>query len=314
MKPVRIGYLSTAYHTSFILMGSDWIRKRMNTEAEWRLFPTGPEMIKAFARNELDIGYIGLPPAMIGISKGLSIRCIAGGHMEGTIFTATKDFKTLDELGNVKETLMQFRGKTVGTPTRGSIHDVIIRSLLENCHLQEDVTVRNFNWADQILEAMEDNEVDCGVGTPPLAVLAHHLLNAKLILPPRLMWPHNPSYGIVATIEMIQHSPKLLESFLLLHEDACNLIRTKPAEAAEMTAKTLGMVDRDFVLEVYSVSPKYCASLSKEYVNSALAFVPFLEKMGYIPSSIKAENVFHTEFVKSIHSQPPHYEDSGMLG
>lgn len=314
MKNVRIGYLSTAYHTSFILMGTDSIRKRMNTQTEWKLFPTGPEMIKAFMRDELDIGYIGLPPAMVGISKGLTIRCVAGGHMEGTILTANKDFKTFDELGNIQETLTQFRGKTIGTPTRGSIHDVIIRSLLENYHLQDNVTVKNFNWADQILEAMEDNEVDCGVGTPPLAVLAHHLLSAKLILPPRLMWPHNPSYGIVATMKMIQHSPQSLENFLLLHEEASNMIRTKPAEAAQVTAKTLGVVDRDFVLEVYSVSPKYCASLSMEYMNSALAFVPFLEKMRYISSPIKAENVFHTEFVKRIHPQPPHYEDAGNLG
>lgn len=314
MKQVKIGYLSTAYHTSFILMGTNWIRKRMNVEADWRLFPTGPEMIKAFTRGELDIGYIGLPPAMIGISKGLPIRCIAGGHMEGTVFAAKKDFKTFEELGSVEETLSQFVGKTVGTPTRGSIHDVIIRNLLEKSHLQYNVAVRNFSWADQILEAMEDSEVDGGVGTPPLAVLAQRLLGARLILPPSLMWPHNPSYGIVATMDVIRSSPESAESFLRLHEEACNLIRTSPKEAAEVTAKTLGMVDKDFILEVYAVSPKYCASLSKEYVDSALAFVPFLKKMGYISSPIKADSVFHTDFIERIHTERPHYEDAGMLG
>jgi NitT/TauT family transport system substrate-binding protein len=313
VKTIRIGYLSTLYHTSFILMGTGWIAKRMKIKAEWRLYPTGPEMIKAFANGELDIGYVGLPPAMIGIDEGISINCLAGGHMEGTVFTAKKGFKALKELRSEKVTLSQFRGKTIGTPTKGSIHDVIIRSLLHEYRLQRDTTIRNFQWADQIIEAMQDSTVDGGVGTPPLAVLASHLLGAKIILPPHKMWPHNPSYGIVATIDMISDSPHALESFLKLHEEACNLIRWRPQEAAEIAARTLVMVNKDFVLEVYRVSPKYCASLSKEYIDSTLAFVPFLKKAEYISSSLNADDIFNTDFIEEIHSEKPHYDEPGML-
>jgi NitT/TauT family transport system substrate-binding protein len=313
VKEVRIGYLSTAYHTSFILMGTSWVEERLDARIEWKLFPTGPEMIKAFTKTELEIGYIGLPPAMIGIDKGLSIKCVAGGHMEGTVFTAKKEFKTLKELGSLEKTLSQFKGKTIGTPTKGSIHDVIIRNLLGKSQLQEDVMIRNFSWADQILEAMEDNEVDGGVGTPPLAVLASRLLGAKLILPPYVMWPHNPSYGIVATIDMIRSIPRSLEDFLTLHEEASNLIRTRPEEAAVIAAKTLGMVDKDFILKVYAVSPKYCASLSKEYVMSTLSFVPFLQNAGYISNPLNAGSVFHADFIEKIHPGKPHYDDAGIL-
>ena len=312
MKKVRIGHLSTSYHTSFILMGPDWIEKRMSIEAEWRLFPTGPEMTKAFAENELDIGYIGLPPAMIGIDKRIPIKCVAGGHMEGTVLTAKKGFKTLKELGSTKETLGQFKGKAIGTPSKGSIHDVIIRNILGRFGLLRDIIIRNFEWADQILEAMEDSEVDGGVGTPPLAVLASRLFGAKVILPPPTMWPHNPSYGIVATTEMIRSFHHTLEDFLRLHEEACNLIRRYPQEAAEIAAKNLGMVDKDFVLEVYGISRKYCASLSKEYIDSTLAFVPFLQKAGYISKSLDTDDIFHTDFIQKIHPEKPHYDDLGM--
>jgi len=313
MKGVRIGYLSTTYHTSFILIGTEWIEKRMGTSAEWRLFPTGPEMMKAFAKGELDVGYIGLPPAIIGIDKGFPVKCVAGGHMEGTIFTAKKDFKALKELGSVEATLSQFKGKTIGTPTKGSIHDVIIRNLIDKSGLKDEITVRNFAWADQILQAMEDGEVDVGVGTPPLAVLASRLLNAKIIMPPHVMWPHNPSYGIVAIIEMMKTASQTLEGFLKLHEEACNLIRTRPQEAAGIAAKTIGMVEKDFVLEVYAVSPKYCASLPKEYVNSTLAFVPFLLRTGYISSSLSEGDIFDAGIVERIHLEKPHYEDPGVL-
>jgi NitT/TauT family transport system substrate-binding protein len=87
----------------------------------------------------------------------------------------------------------------------------------------------------------------------------------------------------------------------------------QPRQAAEIAAKTLGTVERDFVLEVYSVSPKYCASLSKEYVDSTLAFVPFLQKTEYIKSSLGKDNIFYTKLIERIHPEKPHYNDRGFL-
>lgn len=311
---LRIGHLTTVYHTAFVLMGTEWIRERIGINADWRLFPTGPDMVKAFFRGELDLGYLGLPPAMIGIGKGLEIRCVAGGHVEGTVLVAKENFQTLSELGTLKKVLSQFKGKAIGTPSKGSIHDVIIRWLINKAKLQKNVIVKNFEWADFILEAMEDDVVDCGCGTPSLAVLAFRFLNAKLVLPPSVVWPHNPSYGIVATVEMIEKYPKVLESVLRLHEEACNLIRRKPHEAAEAAAKAIGIVDRDFVIEVFRVSPKYCASLSDEYVKSTLAFVPVLQKMGYISKPLGKTDIFQTDIIKRIHKEKPHYDDPCMLG
>jgi NitT/TauT family transport system substrate-binding protein len=316
VEKIRIAHLTTSYHTAFILMGSGCVEESMGQDVEWRLFPTGPEMIKAFIRGEVDIGYIGLPPAMIGISKGLQVKCVAGGHMEGTILTAKKGFNTLSEIGDVGKTLSQFRGKTIGVPTKGSIHDVIIRWMIEENGLQEDVQVKNFDWADFILDAMEEGVVEGGAGTPPLAVLASKFLSAKTILPPHKMWPHNPSYGIVSTVEMLEHHPDTLGIFLQMHEEACNLIREQPKRAAEMAAKAIGiggMVDEKFILDVYRISPKYCASLSRDYVESTLAFVPVLQKMGYISKPLSREDVFYPEIVEGIHEEGPHYENLAML-
>jgi NitT/TauT family transport system substrate-binding protein len=310
---IRIGHLSTAYHTAFILMGGDWVRKKMGVEADWRLFPTGPEMIKAFTRKELDIGYIGLPPAMIGIDKGLKIKCVAGGHVEGTVFTGAKNFKTLRELGTVDKVLNQFNGRTIGTTTRGSIHDVIIRRLIGDAGLQEKVNVSNFEWADFILEAMEQKEVDGGCGTPPLAVLAAKFLDGRIVLPPSVMWPNSPSYGIVATQETIKNSNDMLKGFLTLHEEACNLARENPQEAAKMATKAIGIIDKNFLLDTLKVSPKYCASLPKEYVESSLSFVPVLRQMGYISKPLEKTEVFQTDIIERIHKEKPHYSDPGKL-
>jgi len=58
---MRIGYLSTLYHTSFILKNrpSDYLE---NYPLHWTLYSTGPAIMEVFRRGEIDMGYIGLPP------------------------------------------------------------------------------------------------------------------------------------------------------------------------------------------------------------------------------------------------------------
>jgi NitT/TauT family transport system substrate-binding protein len=313
MKDLRIGHLSTAYHTAFILMGGNWVQQKMKVNPEWMLFPTGPAMVQAFQKGDLDIGYIGLPPAMIGMEKGLDIKCVGGGHVEGTVVTALPDFQTIKELGSVKATLDQFEGRKIGTPTRGSIHDVIIRKLVADAGLENTITIQNFTWADFILEAMEDEEVAGGCGTPPLAVLANRYLNASLVLPPSSLWPYNPSYGIVATKTMIIEHPELIEGFLKIHEDACNLMREKPSQAAKLAVKEIAIVKRDFLEQVFKVSPKYCASLPAEYIDSTLAFVPVLQEMGYIERKLSENEVFDTSLIERVHLETHHYNDPAKL-
>ena len=96
IEEVRIGYLTTLYHTSNILRGSGQL-KELGIKPSWKLFPNGPAMLEAFEREEIDLGYMGLPPAMIGIARGLKIKCVAGGHVEGTVLIGGQSFQVKGE-------------------------------------------------------------------------------------------------------------------------------------------------------------------------------------------------------------------------
>ncbi|HMF29892.1 MAG TPA: ABC transporter substrate-binding protein [Candidatus Lokiarchaeia archaeon] len=315
MVTLRIAHLTTAYHTSFILMGmgSGWLSRKLGVDIEWKLYPTGPAMVKAFAAGEIDLGYIGLPPAMMGITQGLPLKCVAGGHVEGTVIIGTEDFQPLEKLGSLDDTLRQFEGKAIGTPTRGSIHDVMLRQLLRKYKLEDQVEVRNFEWADLILDAIEKDIVQGGCGTPPLAVLGRQYAQTQIVVPPSAIWPYSPSYGIVTTEDVLETSRPFIEEFLRVHEDACNLIRLEPEKAADFAAKAIGLVQRDFLLEVYRVSPRYCASLPPEYIESTMKFVPVLKALNYILGNVTADQVFRLDLLENIHPDPPHYDDPALL-
>ncbi len=276
-------------------------------KASWKLFPNGPAMVDALDMGEIDLCYLGLPPAMMGIARGLKIKCVAGGHVEGTVLIGGSG---IQPRRTAKDALTQFKGKAIGTPRRGSIHDVILRKLIADSGLTNEISVENFDWADFILDAMIDGDVDGGCGTPPLAVLAKRQLGARIILEPSETWPFNPSYGIVATETLIHESPSVLEAFLKVHEDACRLLRERPNEAARLVHSVMKIIEEDFALEVFRISPKYCASLPGRYIDSAMAFIPVLQEMGYISRDLRKEDVFDTKFIEKIHPESHHYDNA----
>jgi NitT/TauT family transport system substrate-binding protein len=300
---ITIGHLSTIYHTSFILMGTDWLAKA-GIHAEWKLFASGPDIVKAFESKDIDIGYIGLPPAIIGIDRGAPIICVAGGHVEGTVMIAQKKYRTLDDLKDFNAVLSQFKGKNIGSPPRGSIHDVIINNAIKEAKL--DIAVKNFAWTDFVLEALVDGDIDAAVGTPSLAVAASRACGAKIVIPPKALWPDNPSYGIVIRKEMMQKADLILK-FIKIHEKASNFIRTNPEKAASIVSGLTGIVDEDFVREAYRISPKYCAALSREFVDSTMAFVPVLWSLKYISRNFSIGEIFERRFIDEVHIEPPHY-------
>lgn len=307
-RVLRIGHLSTFYHTSFILMGTGRAEEKLSTKVKWTMFGGGPAIVEAFSRGEIDLGYVGLPPVMIGIGRGVPIVCVGGGHVEGTVMIGPPGAEALDETGGTAASVLeQFRGGIIGCPPAGSIHDIIIRDLINNNGLGDSIRVRNFAWADAIPDALADNEVDAAIGTPPLYVAAYRACKARIIIPPDRLWPWNPSYGIIVSRELLQHDSGLVEGFLRIHEDASNLIRKDPKKAAQIVEDLVKVVDGDFIRQTYSISPKYCASLPREYKDATIAFAPVLKKLGYIDRQLSEPEIFESSLIEKVHTSQHHY-------
>lgn len=304
---LRIGHLSTFYHTAVLLMARGDSDARLGAEIEWRLMGTGPAIMQLFQEGELDLAYVGLPPAIIGIDQGINVVCVAGGHMEGTMMAGKAHWKAFPEAPDLGSVLAQFRGRKIGVPGKGSIHDVILKNCLERCGLEREIEIKNYAWSDLVTEAVVNDEVSAAVGTPALASAIRRFANGRILYPPSKLWPENPSYGIVVQRDFLAREQKMVEGFLGLHEEAEAWIRSRPREAARMIADYTGIVDRDFVLDALSISPKYCAQLTDGYIASTMKFVPVLRKLGYIKSDVGQERIFSRELIDRIHPGKDHY-------
>ncbi len=288
---MRIGYLSTLYHTSHIL------RIGKVVSAEWRVFGTGMEIISAFESNKIDLAYIGLTPAIVGIQRGLDIVCIAGGHVEGTVIAGRVEKRDFPE---------NLNGKVVGVPAKGSIHDVILRGFAENVNFE----IRNYPWAEMILDDFIDRRVDVICGTPNLAVLAKKY-EAEILSKPSEVWPWNPSYGIVVRRDFIDKNQEKLRDFLIKHEWGTNILR----ESMEFSARILSEYLRHelnpvTVKEILNMSPKYCASLPERYIESTMKLAELMVHLEYIENAPKSDEIFYLDLISDIHPQKEHYSIS----
>jgi NitT/TauT family transport system substrate-binding protein len=304
---IRIGHLSTFYHTAVLLMAQGTIDERLGAEIEWKLMGTGPAIMKAFQSGELDLAYIGLPPAIIGISQGIKVVCVAGGHVEGTVMAGKARWKAFPEAPDLGTVLEQFRGRKIGVPGKGSIHDVILKDGIEHQGLTREIEVVNFPWADLVTEAVVKDEVAAAIGTPALAIAINRFANGKVLYPSSKIWPNNPSYGIVADSGFLERERERVEKFLLLHEEATAFIRKEPAKAARVIADFVSVVDEDFVLDTLGVSPKYCAKLTEGYIAATMKFMPVLKQLGYMQTEVAQERIFFRDLIDKIHPGPDHY-------
>ncbi len=309
-KELNIGHLSTAYHTNWILIGNKDLEKDLKLKVNWSLFGTGPLMIDAFKKGELDIGYMGLPPAIIGIDNKVPIKCVAGGHVEGTIMIGKKAHKTISELNeDIYETLKQFKGCTIGTPSVGSIHDAILNFYLEQHNLKDEIKVKNYKQAEFIAVDMEKGILEGGVGTPALAVFAETILDSHLIIPAKYLIANNPSYGIFFHENLIENYPDLVLNFLRHHKKASYMLRESQDKAAEIISRTFAILNnnKQYAKAVLEISPKYCIALPEGYIKSTEGFVNTMFKLGYIKEKLTSDKIFNFKFVKELHPEDHHY-------
>jgi NitT/TauT family transport system substrate-binding protein len=289
-------------------MGNKDLANDFNLEIRWKLFGTGPAMIKAFQNKKLDIGYMGLPPAIIGIEKGAPIKCVAGGHVEGTIMVASKAYKTMAYFNNdLSEAFSQFKGHTIGVPSKGSIHDVILNFYLKKYNLLDDVEVKHYKQAEFIATDMQKGILEGGVGTPALAVFASTIFDSQLIIPPEVLWKNNPSYGIFFHEDIIEKEPEIVLKFLKHNKIASLMLRESPTRAAEIISTTFEILTQNYVSAVLEISPKYCIALSEGYVKSTMEFVRTLKDLGYIKKYLRSSDIFDFKFIEEVHPESEHY-------
>lgn len=307
---LKVGYLPSMCQAIYVLKQYKTLERELGVDVvEYKRYESGPLITQAFAQGDADIGFMGIPPVMIGIDKGVPIKVIASTHSEGSSLIAkSKGYKNLTQLGSIQAVLKQFDGKSIGAPGKGSIQDVIIRTELKKAEL--NVTVKNIPIASTLPALLNEGQIEAYVVWPPFEMEGVLKGYGDVVIPSDKLWPYNPCCALVVTEKFEKEHPDTVQKLVELHNYASLFIMSHPEELANAANAELG-INNETALASIEFSPKYCSLPDDRYINSTMDFVNALKDLGYTTNNLTEDQIFDLKYIKKAHPGP--YDEPGTV-
>ncbi len=301
-RKVNIGYHPAMCLAAIYVAKDKNLFNRSGIEAKIIEFQGGPPMIPAFQNKEIDIGFLGGPPAISAIDKGIDVSIYGFAHMEGSAIIVRKD--------SPYETVKDLKGKLIAVPVFGSIQDVLTRMTLKMNGLEpvRDVKLMEageLGGVGQLPTLLKRGDVDAYVAWPPFNEIPLVEGFGRPLLRPEEMVPHNPCCVIAARNEFVEKNPALFEKIMKITRDASIFSLAYPDETAKSISNVVGY-DVNVAKHSLQFAGNYCVLPSAEAVKTTMNILKDMKAMGYIKSNLTQEQVFNMKYVKQIHPEPSH--------
>lgn len=253
-KVVRFGYLLSDHHAAFFVAKEKELYENQGIKVEEKVFPYGVPLIEALSTGNIDVGYVGIPPAIIGRANNNPVTVIAAVQNEGSGIAISKELynKGVDSVRELK-------GKKIAHPGIGSIQYVMLLKELEKIGLTKNDVNLKIVAPPEMQMALENREIDAFIIWQPWLSKAKNEGAVEIIKTSSEMWPNHPCCVMVANEEFIENNKDLMKKLVNVHKTATSFININQKETVKIVAKNLGL-DESTVQESmagmeYSVDP-----------------------------------------------------------
>ncbi|MFQ6137076.1 MAG: ABC transporter substrate-binding protein [Candidatus Hydrothermarchaeales archaeon] len=307
--PAQKGYPETVkigYHPAMCLAGIYIAKdhdmfKRAGIDAKIIEYQAGPPMIPAFQGGEIDIGFLGGPPAISAMDKGVDVSIIGAAHTEGSAIIVRRDssFKKVEDL---EDTI-------IAVPMYGSIQDVLTRMVLKEHGLDSsDVRLMEageLGGVSQLPTLLRRGDIDAYVAWPPFNEIPLVEGHGRALLKPSEMIPYNPCCVIAARNDFTAEHPGLTKEILRITDDASTFTMAYPKEAARSINNVVGY---DVNVAEYSLNFAgwYCALPTEESIQTTMNILRNMKELGYIKRDLTRDRVYNLEYIYEVHTESVH--------
>jgi NitT/TauT family transport system substrate-binding protein len=250
---VRIGYLLGDLHQLpfFVAQEKGFFAEEGLSVEVVGPFEAGPAEMDALAANQIDMGYVGVAPAVMAAARKIPLSIVSGVNLEGSGLVTGMDINSVAEL----------KSKRIATPAPGSIQYVMFGMLLAG---------NNLGYND-----VELFPVVGGYG--------------KLLVDSKDIWPGHPCCVIVTGGDFGRSHDGTVASVIRAHRKAIDFIAANPAEAKAIAAKWTRLDPA--VIDNAFQRVKYTYSLNKDDIKRFVGEIISLGEKGAIKPIITANDV-----------------------
>ncbi|BDH79545.1 MAG TPA: ABC transporter substrate-binding protein [Methanothermobacter sp.] len=286
-RVIRVGHLKDDHHSALFIAQAKEMYEKEGLKVETIEFNAGPDLVKAAATGQIDIGYCGTPPAVTGIAKGVPIKIVAAVNQEGSgiVVGENTGIQKIEDL----------KGKTIAIPMKGSIQDVLLQMALKEHGINpEDVNIIEMQ-VPLMPKALEAGRIDGFIAWEPYVSMAEQKGYGHAIAYSRDIWKDHPCCVVIATDQFIKEHPDQLRKFLKIHVEATEYLNSHKDESASIVAKTLG-TDPEVEKRAFQ-NMKFLAVPTGSFIDNVLKFVEIEKQLGYIKKDLKRDDIFNLEYL-----------------
>jgi len=231
---VRVGYLTGDLHQLARVVASDeqinggeslFSENGLNISTSQPAgYANGGYVMDAFAANEIDIGFLGAPPAILkSLNLGTDIVIVSMVNSEGSAVVVKDGITNFTDL----------KGKTVATPGISSIQHLLFLELAEengmNVKLEGTSGDQNTVYYVQIAPkdmgaALDSDQVDAAVAWEPYASQMILAGSGNLLIWSGQEWSDHPCCVIAVSRSFAETNPDTVEMFLKAFIEANEMI------------------------------------------------------------------------------------------
>lgn len=282
---VKIGYIPTDHEAALFVADAKGYYKEKDISTDLIKYNNGAELMEAMSKGEIDVGYVGVAPALSAISKGANAKIISSVQQEGSgiIVSDNSDIKEAKDL----------EGKKIASLGDGTIQNVLLSYYLQKNNISQDkVTIENMK-ATEMYDSLKDGKVDAIVTYQPYLTMAKNEGYTVLEDSSELL-PNHPCCVIVASDDFTQNHADEAKAVLEVHKEATNYIndnlKNNPNEIVSAIPSDV-IVNESLEADSLGSFP-FTSGLSSNFKNDVKTFEEFESSMGIISSEIPDDKLF----------------------
>lgn len=286
---INVAYLPTDHSAALLVAKYNKTYEKNGLNVETVPISTGSNIVDAVASGDVDVGYVGITPVMQGISKGIPIKVIGSVNMVGSgIVVQPNSTITSPE---------DLRNKKIASPGVSSIQQVLLVYELQKYNItQKDVDIISINVFN-IASALAAKKVDAYIAYEPFVSISPYRGIGQVLMYSDDIVEDHPCCVIIAREDYIEKNPEKLNTFLQIHKNTTEYIKSHPNETADILTDELTTNE-----EVESMSLphiRFVYSVDNGFQDNVLNFMNIENNLGYLKANLTANQIFNTQFLGS---------------
>ena len=289
---------------AYISQDKGWFEEAGLNLTAYESYVTGMALASALARDDIQVAYLCLVPAInVYANGGVPIKIVAGTHKYGYgLVVDPAKIATVNDLENP--------GIRLGCVREGGAVDVLMHKTIDNYNLDEAKVLKNAQRMSppQLVLAIKVGQLDAAFLPEQWATMTEEL-GFTMLLTSQDIWPDMQGSVLVVKQELIDNHPEVVQKLVNVSQRATDWINEHPDEAAGVVARQLQAAGGDTedagVAAQLEITPgvmlrsmerlEYTTEINPEIVQDTIDYIAGL---GYIKNSFNAKDILDLRFIK----------------